>query len=146
MVAHGGLFSYASTTIFDSARDGMMRWWEPPPGPAEVERNGMKYLISVVAAALVIVLATFGIQNPFPITIQFLQFQSAAVPLYLVVLLAALIGVLVSALLGIPGRVQRQFELRRLRQEVAEQVSLIAELRSRLPSPVMQPLADERTR
>src|SRR5215210_7961902 len=107
------------------------------------DRRMMKYLIGLAVAALVILLATFGIQNPFPITVRFLQLQSAAVPLYLVILLAALIGILVSALLGVPGRVQRQLELRRLRQQVAEQVRQIAELKARLPTPVMQPLADE---
>ncbi len=103
----------------------------------------MKYLVGIAVAALVIVLATFGIQNPFPITVRFLQFQSAAVPLYLVIMLAAVIGILVSALLGLPGRVQRRLELRRLRQQVAEQTQQIADLKARLPAPVMQPLPDD---
>ena len=103
----------------------------------------MKYLVGIAVAALVIVLATFGIQNPFPITVRFLQFQSAAVPLYLVIMLAAVIGILVSALLGIPGRVQRRLELRRLRQQVVEQTQQIADLKARLPAPVMQPLPDD---
>lgn len=103
----------------------------------------MKYLVGIAVAALVIVLATFGIQNPFPITVRFLQFQSAAVPLYLVIMLAAVIGILVSALLSIPGRVQRRLELRRLRQQVVEQTQQIADLKARLPAPVMQPLPDD---
>ena len=103
----------------------------------------MKYLVGLAVAALVIVLATFGIQNPFPITVRFLQLQSGAVPLYLVILLSAVIGILVSALLGIPGRVQRRLELRRLRHQVTEQARQISDLKARLPSPVMQPLPDE---
>jgi uncharacterized integral membrane protein len=107
------------------------------------EHDVMKYLIGLVVVALVIVLATFGIQNPFPITVRFLQFQSAAVPLYLIIMLSAVIGIVVSALLGVPGLIRRRIELRRLRQQVAEQVQQIADLKARLPSPVMQPLPGE---
>lgn len=103
----------------------------------------MKYLIGLVVIVLVIILATFGIQNPFPVTIRFLQFRSAAVPLYLIMLLSAVIGVLVSTLLSIPGRIQRRLELRRLRQQVAEQAKQISDLKVRLPAAVMQPLPGE---
>jgi uncharacterized integral membrane protein len=103
----------------------------------------MKYLIAIVVAALVIVLATFGIQNPFPITVRFMQLQSAAVPLYLVILLAAVIGILVSALLSVPGRIQHRLELRRLRHQLAEQAQQLIDLKARVPAPVMQPLPDE---
>ncbi len=104
----------------------------------------MRYLVIVVVAVLVILLATFGIQNPFPVNIRFLQFQSPAVPLYIVILLSALIGILVSSLVSLPSRIQRQRELRRLRQQVSEQAHQIADLKSRLPAPVMKPLPDER--
>ncbi len=103
----------------------------------------LKYLIALIVAALVILLATFGIQNPFPITVRFLQLESGAVPLYLVIMLSALIGLLVSALLGLPGRIQRQLELRRLRQQVAEQAQQLSDLKARLPAPVMKPLPNE---
>jgi len=103
----------------------------------------MKYLIGVAVAALVILLVTFGIQNPFPITVRFLELRSAAVPLYLVIMLAALIGMLVSTLLGLPGRIQRQLELRRLRQQVIEQAQQLSDLKARMPAPVMRPLPNE---
>jgi uncharacterized integral membrane protein len=103
----------------------------------------MKYLIGIVVTALVIVLATFGIQNPFPITVRFMQLQSAAVPLYLVILLAAVIGILVSALLSVPGRIQQRLELRRLRHQLTEQAQQLIDLKARIPAPVMQPLPDE---
>jgi uncharacterized integral membrane protein len=106
----------------------------------------MRYIVGLAVAALVVLLATFGIQNPFPITVRFMQFQSAAVPLYLVMLLSAIIGILVSTLLSIPGRIHRQLELRRLRQQVAEQAQQIADLKTRVPSPVMNPLPDETPR
>jgi uncharacterized integral membrane protein len=103
----------------------------------------MKYLVGFAVIVLVVVLATFGIQNPFPVSIRFLQFKSAAVPLYLIMLLSAVIGILVSALLSIPGRIQRRLELRRLRQQIVEQEKQIADLKVRLPAPTMQPLPGE---
>jgi uncharacterized integral membrane protein len=105
----------------------------------------MRYLIIVVVVLLVILLATFGIQKPAPVSIRFLQFQSSAVPLYIVILLSALIGILVSSLLSVPRRIQRQRELRRLRQQAGEQAQQIADLKSRLPQPVMKPLPDEQS-
>ncbi len=103
----------------------------------------MKYLILLVVGVLVALLTAFGIQNPFPVTVRFFQVQSGAVPLYAVILVSVVWGVVLSSLLSVPGRIQRQLELRRLRQQVAEQTREIAELRARLPQPVMQPLPDE---
>lgn len=103
----------------------------------------MRYLVIVIVAMLVVVLATFGIQNPSVVDVRFLQFQSPTVPLYIVILLSALIGILVSSLLSVPGRIQRQRELRRLRQQVSEQAQQIADLKARLPAPVMKPLPGE---
>lgn len=93
----------------------------------------MNYLVGLVVTALVIVLATVSIQTPFPISLRFLQFQSGAVTLYLVILLSAVIGILVCALLGLAERVQRRLELRHQVTEQAQQ----SDLKARLPSPVM---------
>lgn len=103
----------------------------------------MKYLILVVVAVLVVLLATFGIQNPFPVRVQFLQFQSDTVPLYVVILLSALFGFLVNGLLSIPGRIQRHRELRSLRHQGTEQAQQIDDLKTRVPPPVMKPLPNE---
>ena len=103
----------------------------------------MSYVLGLVVVALVILLTTFGIQNPYPITVRFLQFQSSVVPLYLVLLLAAVIGVLVSTLLGLHGRIQRGLELRRLRQQITAQAQQLADCTAHLPAPTMHPLPDE---
>ena len=103
----------------------------------------MKYLIFLVAAALVILLATFGIQNPFPVRVRFFQFESAAVPLYVVILLAGLIGILLNSLLSLPGRIQRGREVRGLRRQMTEHVQQIDALKARIPAPIMKPLPNE---
>ena len=103
----------------------------------------MKYVILLVVAVLVILLATFGIQNPFPVRVRFFQFQSDAVPLYVVILLSALLGILVNSLLGIPGRIHRYREVRGLWLQVAEHAQQIDDLKARMPLPVMKPLPNE---
>lgn len=104
----------------------------------------MRYLILIIVALLVVLLATFGIQNPFPVTIRFIQWQSGAVPLYVVILLSTLIGILISSLLSVPGQIQRRLEIRRLRQQIAEQARQIDDLKALVPPPVVQPLPGER--
>ena len=103
----------------------------------------MKYIILLIVAALVILLATFGIQNPFPVQVRFFQFQSDAVPLYVVILLAGLLGILLNSLLSLPRRIQRGREVRGLRRQVTEDAQQIDALKARLPAPVMQPLPNE---
>ena len=103
----------------------------------------MKYLVLVVMVIMVLLLSTFGIQNPNPVTVRFLQWQSDAVPLYAVMLVSVLVGIALNALMGLPSRIQRQLELRRLRQSTTTQEQQIKDLKSRLPAPVMKPLQDE---
>ncbi len=103
----------------------------------------MKYLIILLIAVVVILLSTFGIQNPNPVTVRFLQWQSDAVPIYAVMLVSVLLGMLINTLIGLPGRIQRQLELRRLRHSATAQEKEIADLKSRIPQPVMRPLQDE---
>ncbi len=104
----------------------------------------MKYLVLVLVVVLVLLLSTFGIQNPTRVNVRFLQFQSGFVPLYVIMLVSTLIGMLLVMLVGIPGRIQRQLEARRLRQQLRDAEKHIAALHARVPPPVMQPLPDER--
>ena len=106
----------------------------------------MRYVVLFVVVILVVLLSTFGIQNPYPVNVRFLRWQTGGVPLYILVLFATLIGILLSTLLSLSGRIQRQLELRRLRQQAAELEQQVAELKARLPAPVMRPLPDESTR
>jgi uncharacterized integral membrane protein len=74
----------------------------------------MKYVIFALVVVLVLVLATLSVQNPTPVNIHFLQFQSGAVPLAMIMLGSTLIGMLLCGLLGVPGRLQRWRKARRL--------------------------------
>src|SRR4051794_8925517 len=102
----------------------------------------MKYLVLSIVVVLVLLLSTFGIQNPIPVNIRFLGLQTGSVPLYIVVLLSTLIGVLVAVLLALPGRVQRRLELRRSRQRVADLERELTATKAQLPPPVMKHLPE----
>jgi uncharacterized integral membrane protein len=104
----------------------------------------VKYLILALVIVLVLVLSTFGIQNPTLVNVRFLQFQTGFVPLYVIMLVSTLIGMLLVFLVGLPGRIHRQLEARRLHHRLADAHQQIAALQARIPAPVMHPLADER--
>ena len=71
----------------------------------------MKYLVLALVMVLVLVLSTFGIQNPTPVNVRFLQFQSGFVPLYVIMLVSTLIGMLLVFLVGLPGRIHPAAQL-----------------------------------
>ncbi len=104
----------------------------------------MKYVMLALVLVLVLVLSTFGVQNPTPVNVRFLQFESGFVPLSVILLVSTLIGMLLVVLMGLPGRVQHRRETRQLRQQLAAADEQIAALKDRLPRPVMQPLPEER--
>ena len=78
----------------------------------------MRYVILALVLILVLVLSTFGVQNPTPVNVRFLQFQSGFVPLSVILLLSTLSGVLIVMLVGLPSRIQRRLENRRLRHQL----------------------------
>ncbi len=104
----------------------------------------MKYMLLALVLLLVLVLATFGVQNPTPVNVRFLQFQSGFVPLSVIMLVSTLSGMLLVMLMGFPSRIHRRLETRRLRHQLVTADEQIAGLKDRLPAPVMQPLPEER--
>jgi uncharacterized integral membrane protein len=104
----------------------------------------MKYAMLALVLILVLVLSTFGVQNPTPVNVRFLQFQSGFVPLSVIMLVSTLSGVLIVMLVGLPSRIQRRLETRRLRHELITADEQIVGLKDRLPAPVMRPLPEER--
>ncbi len=95
------------------------------------------------SSSLVLVLATFGIQNPTPVNTRFLALQSGYVPVYVIVLGATVSGMLLIALLGMPGRMRSRWEARRLRHQLVGAEQQIAALRARV-LPVMPPIPEDR--
>lgn len=80
----------------------------------------MARLLLVLVILLALVLALFGIQNPQPVTLNFLNFRSDALPLYVVILLSALVGILLSTILGLRSRIAATLRLRRQERQITE--------------------------
>ncbi len=74
----------------------------------------MKYLFFVLVVVVGLVLATFGIQNSTSVSIRFLQWESGNVPLGLIMLGSALIGMLLVRVVELPGRVRHRRDTRQL--------------------------------
>jgi uncharacterized integral membrane protein len=72
----------------------------------------------IIGLLIAIVIAAFASFNSTPVALNLIFWKMADVPLSLVVLFAVLLGVLMSALLGIPG----YFKNRQLRKELERKI------------------------
>jgi uncharacterized integral membrane protein len=104
----------------------------------------MKYLVFALVVVLVLILSTFGVQNPAPVNVRFLQFESGLVPLSVIILASAFIGMLVVVLAEVPGRIRHRLEGRHLRHQLVAAETHVTDLQDRLPRTVMQPRPEER--
>lgn len=82
----------------------------------------------VLALILAGVLALFGVQNTEAVTLHFLWFTARAMPLSLAIVGGAVIGALLSLLVGLPGRVRRAVTTGDLTRQNARQEQKIAQL------------------
>jgi uncharacterized integral membrane protein len=82
----------------------------------------------VLALILAGVLALFGAQNTETVTLHFLWLTARAMPLSLAILGGAVIGALLSLLVGLPGRVRRARTGGNLKRQNARQETQIAHL------------------
>ncbi len=111
--------------------------------PSYTKEPILKYLVVVLVVALVLVLSTFGVQNPTPVNIRFLAVQSGYVPISVIMLGATLSGMLLIALLGMPGRLRNRWEVRRLRHQLVDAEQQIAALSTRVPPSGMKLVSDD---
>ncbi len=78
-------------------------------------------LFVYVLMALVGVAATlFVVQNPDPVAVSFLHWRTAGMPLSLVMLLSAFVGVTFAAITGFAQQIRLKLKIRRLEQRVAQ--------------------------
>ena len=84
----------------------------------------------VLAVILAGVLALFGVQNTETVTLHFLWFSARAMPLSLAIVGGAVVGALLSLVVGLPGRVRRGLKGGDLRRRSARQQSEIARLQA----------------
>lgn len=82
----------------------------------------------VIALILAGVLALFGAQNTEPVTLHFLWWTARAMPLSVAILGGAVIGALLSFLVGLPGRFHRARAGGDLKRQNIRQETQIAQL------------------
>lgn len=88
----------------------------------------MAQVALVLALILAGVLALFGAQNTETVTLHFLWFTARSMPLSLAILGGAVIGALLSFLVGLPGRFRRVLTRGDLKRQNARQETQIAQL------------------
>ena len=84
----------------------------------------------ILAVLLAVVLAVFGAQNTELVTLHFLGWTARALPLSLAIVGGAVIGALLSFLVGLPGRVRRAVRGGDLKRQSVRQETTIAQLQA----------------
>ena len=75
-------------------------------------------LIIILLVALVLLLMT--IQNPNPVSVQFLSWQAPRAPVIIIILISLLAGVIGSSVLGLIRQSKLKDEIRRLENEIED--------------------------
>jgi uncharacterized integral membrane protein len=86
----------------------------------------------LLGAVLVLVVSSFGAQNAAAVTLDFFGYQFVGVPLWLVLVVPAVVGLLLGFVLGLPGAIRAALARRRLAAQIAERDQTIGQLRQRV--------------
>jgi uncharacterized integral membrane protein len=73
-------------------------------------------LIGMVGAAALI----FAVQNPDPVSMNFLNWQTVQMPLSLLLLLAVALGIVVASISAFATQIQLKLKIRRLEHQIAK--------------------------
>lgn len=77
-----------------------------------------RQLIIILLVALVLVLMT--VQNPNPVSVQFLSWEAQQVPLIIIILISLLVGIIISSVLGLIKQSKLKDKIRWLQREIEE--------------------------
>jgi uncharacterized integral membrane protein len=77
-----------------------------------------RQLIIILLVALVLILMT--VQNPNPVSVQFLSWEAQQVPLIIIILTSLLAGIIISTVLGLIKQSKLKDKIRRLQREIEE--------------------------
>ncbi len=95
-------------------------------------------LIGVLGAAAMI----FTVQNPDPVSVNFLNWRSVGMPLSLLLLLAVFLGIVVASVSAFAKQIELKLKIRRLEQQIAKLSAPAKQPRRVEPRPVDQPLSE----
>ena len=77
-----------------------------------------RQLIVILLVALVLVLMT--VQNPNPVSVQFLSWEAQQVPVIIIILISLLVGIIISSVLGLIKQSKLKDKIRRLQREIED--------------------------
>ena len=77
-----------------------------------------RQLIIMLLIALVLILMT--VQNPNPVSVQFLSWHARQVPVIIIILISLLAGMIISAFWGLVKQSKLKDRIRRLENEIEE--------------------------
>ena len=77
-----------------------------------------RQLIIMLLVALILILMT--VQNPNPVSVQFLSWQAQQVPLIIIILISLLAGTIISAILGLIKQSKLKDRIRQLQREIED--------------------------
>jgi uncharacterized integral membrane protein len=86
----------------------------------------------LLGAALVLLISSFGAQNAGAVDLQFFGYRFVGAPLWLVLLVPALAGLVLGYLLSLPARVRAALTQRRLNTQLLERNRTIGALEQRV--------------
>ena len=75
-----------------------------------------RQLIIILLVALVLILMT--VQNPNPVSVQFLSWQAQQVPVIIIILISLLAGVIISSVLSLIKQSKLKDKIRQLQREI----------------------------
>jgi uncharacterized integral membrane protein len=93
-------------------------------------------LMGVLGAAAMI----FTVQNPDPVSVNFLNWRSVGMPLALLLLLAVFLGIVVASVSAFAKQIELKLKIRRLEQQIAKLSAPAKQPRRVEPRQVDQPL------
>jgi uncharacterized integral membrane protein len=95
-------------------------------------------LFGVLGAAAMI----FTVQNPDPVSVNFLNWRSVGMPLSLLLLLAVFLGIVVASVSAFAKQIELKLRIRRLEQQIAKLSAPAKQPRRVEPRQVDQPLSE----
>lgn len=75
-------------------------------------------LIVILLVALVLILLT--VQNPNPVTLQFLSWNAESVPLIVVILISLMAGIIMSSILSLLKQAKLKDKIRSLQRDIED--------------------------
>lgn len=106
----------------------------------------MSKVVAVLALILGVALTLFGVQNDERVSLHFLWLTAHALPVSLAILVAALLGFLVGALVMLPGRIATGRAAGQLRRDATRRDAQATALPVSTPTSIIEDVPVERTR